>query len=337
MTAFRLKSFHFRREREATWRALEDLVGRAEKRGVRALSPAELERLPSLYFATLSSLSVARSISLDRNVVAYLESLAGRAYFLVYGARTDLLTSIADFFRWRFPAAVRRLALPFAVALLTFIVGAVAGYVLVADNPDWYYSFVGDDLADGRTPTASTEYLRDGLVRDNTSEASALSLFATYLFTHNAKIGLLCFALGFALGVPTIILVAQNGLMFGAFTALYASRGLFVDLWGWLLIHGVTELLAIILCAAAGIALGGAVAFPGVHGRLANLAAKGRLAGEVAVGAVVMFMIAGLLEGLGRQLITDTSLRWLIAMTTALGWGLYFTFVGRTADRGGDR
>jgi len=337
MTTFRLKSFHFRREREANWRALEDLVGRAERRGVKSLSPAELERLPSLYFATLSSLSVARSISLDRNVVEYLESLAGRAYFLVYGARSDLLTAIVDFFARRFPAAVRSLKGPFLLAAITFVIGAVAGYVLVTENADWYYSFVGESLADGRTPTASTEYLREGLVRDNTSGASALSMFATYLFTHNAKIGLLCFALGFALGVPTLLLVLQNGLMFGGFTALYASRGLFVELWGWLLIHGVTELLAIVLCAAGGLALGGAVAFPGSHGRLANLATQGRLAAQVAIGAVAMFLIAGLLEGLGRQLITDTSLRWLIAGTTALAWTLYFTMAGRSLDHGGDR
>ena len=109
MAEFRLKSFHFRREREATWRALDELVGRAEKRGVKTLSSTELVRLPSLYFATLSSLSVARSISLDRNVVEYLESLASRSFFLVYGSRTNLWEAIIDFFVWRLPAAVRRL------------------------------------------------------------------------------------------------------------------------------------------------------------------------------------------------------------------------------------
>ena len=217
MTEFRLKSFHFRREREATWRALEEVVDRAEKRGVQALSSTELVRLPSLYAATLSSLSVARSISLDRNVVEYLESLAGRAYFLVYGARTNFWEAMAEFFAWRLPAAVRRLKLPFAIALTAFLAGVAAGYILTAANADWFYSFVDEDLAGGRTPTASTEFLRDGLFDEDTGDASALSFFATYLFTHNAKIGMLCFALGFALGLPTIILLVQNGLMLGAF------------------------------------------------------------------------------------------------------------------------
>lgn len=337
MNDFRLKSFHFRRERETTWRALEELVGRAEKRGVKTLSSAELVRLPSLYAATLSSLSVARSISLDRNVVEYLESLASRSYFLVYGARTDLWQAIVDFFAWRLPVAVRQLRGPFAIALSAFAAGVLAGYMLTAGNPDWFYSFVDEDLASGRTPTASTDFLREGLYEENTESTSALSFFATFLFTHNAKIGMLCFALGFALGLPTLLLLLQNGLMVGAFFSLYASRGLGLDLGGWLLIHGVTELLAIILCGAAGLALGGAVAFPGVHGRLANLAATGRIAARVVLGAVGLLLIAGLLEGLGRQLITDTSLRYVIAATTAVGWCLYFGFVGRNRLDGGDR
>jgi uncharacterized membrane protein SpoIIM required for sporulation len=336
MAEFRLKSFHFRREREATWRALDELVGRAEKRGVKTLSSTELVRLPSLYFATLSSLSVARSISLDRNVVEYLESLASRSFFLVYGSRTNLWEAIIDFFVWRLPAAVRRLKGPFAIAVFAFLAGVLAGYVLTAANADWYYSFIDEGLAGGRTPTASTESLRRGLFDDTPGDANALSFFATFLFTHNAKIGIMCFALGFAFGLPTIILLVQNGLMMGAFFALYASRGLGFELGGWIFIHGVTELLAIILCGAAGLALGGALAFPGAHSRLANLASTGRVAAQVVIGAVALLLIAGLLEGLGRQLITETSLRYGIAATTAMAWLLYFGFAGRNrAD--GDR
>jgi uncharacterized membrane protein SpoIIM required for sporulation len=337
MAEFRLKSFHFRREREATWRALDELVGRAEKRGVKTLSSTELVRLPSLYFATLSSLSVARSISLDRNVVEYLESLASRSFFLVYGSRTNLWEAIIDFFVWRLPMAVRRLAVPFAISAFAFLAGVLAGYVLTAANADWYYSLVPEELASGRTPTASTEYLRKGLFDETPGDTNALSFFATYLFTHNAKVGMMSFALGFAFGLPTIILLVDNGLIMGAFLALYASRGLAIDLDGWLFIHGVTELLALILCGAAGLALGGALAFPGSHGRLANLASTGRLAGQVVIGAVALLVIAGLLEGLGRQLIADTSLRYAVAATTAVAWLLYFGFAGRKRIHGDSR
>ena len=53
-------------------------------------------RLPGLHRAALSSLSVARAISLDRNVVEYLEMLATRAHFAVYGTKRHLREAVAD-------------------------------------------------------------------------------------------------------------------------------------------------------------------------------------------------------------------------------------------------
>ena len=73
MSEIKLRSAQFRREREARWRELEGLIARVEKRGIRALTAKELHSLPVLYRVAISSLSVARSISLDRNVIEYLE------------------------------------------------------------------------------------------------------------------------------------------------------------------------------------------------------------------------------------------------------------------------
>src|SRR4029079_13040068 len=68
-----VNSIAFRRERQATWAELEMLVARIEGDGLQELSPEDTSRLPTLYRATLSSLSVARAISLDANLLAYLE------------------------------------------------------------------------------------------------------------------------------------------------------------------------------------------------------------------------------------------------------------------------
>jgi len=130
-----LKSAAFRAEREASWRELEGLVGRVEKDGVRALSPAELSRLPVLYRATLSSLSVARAISLDRNVLDWLESLCGRAYLAVYGTRRHLREALGDFFARRFPRAVRAHAWQLALSWLLLLLGALAGWALTRADP----------------------------------------------------------------------------------------------------------------------------------------------------------------------------------------------------------
>jgi uncharacterized membrane protein SpoIIM required for sporulation len=156
-----------------------------------------------------------------------------------------------------------------------------------------------------------------------------LYVFATSLFSHNAGIGMFAFALGFALGVPTVLLLFYNGLTLGAFLALYASRGLTWDLVGWLSVHGTTELLAIVLCGGGGLVLAAAIIFPDRETRLESLARRGRAAGTLIMGAVLMLFVAGLLEGFARQLVTDITTRYLIGGIMLAFWLTYFTLGGR--------
>jgi uncharacterized membrane protein SpoIIM required for sporulation len=322
-----VKSLEFRKERESSWRELESLVARVEAAGLRTLNAAELSRLPVLYRATLSSLSVARAISLDANVSSYLESLAARAYVCVYGAKRPPLEAAGRFLAERFPAAVRALRRHLALAAALLALGTLAGMALTAGDPNRFYALVDEDYAQGRTPASTNEELRHALY-DDKHPADLLGAFAMYLFTHNARIGMLCAALGFAAGVPVMLLLLSNGLLLGAFAALYESRGLGLEFWAWILPHGVTELLAVALCGAAGLSVGESLLFPGRHTRLANLGLRGREAGVVVLGAVLMLLLAGLVEGIFRQTVHSVPLRLsLAALSTAL-WLVYFTRVG---------
>jgi uncharacterized membrane protein SpoIIM required for sporulation len=336
MAELKLKSHRFRAEREADWARLERLMDRAETRGAKALSDADLLAVPVLYRATLSSLSVARATSLDQGVIDYLESLTTRAYFFVYGARSTLLERIARFFAQDWPNAVRSLWRETAVSAGIGVVGALVAAFLVLRDPDWYYAFLSRELASGRDPTASTEFLRKGLY-EKPNASDDLASFAAFLFTHNAQIALLAFVVGFAFCAPTVLILAANGCMLGAVLALYISRGLGWQEGGWLMIHGVTELFAITLAGAAGLKIGWTLAFPGERSRVEAAGAAGRTAAVVAAGVVVMLFVAGLLEGFGRQLITDDLARYAIASASALVWGLFFYLPRRAAPPAGGR
>ena len=323
-----LKSFEFRRERQGSWLELERLVEKAERSGLRRLSAPELSRLPLLYRAALSSLSVARAISLDRNVVEYLEGLCARAHGCVYGVRRRLPDALGEFFLRRFPSVVRANSRAILLSLSIVMLGLVVGWWLCADDPERYYAFVGEGLAGGRDPSATTEYLRDGLY-DRGHDQGNLAAFASFLFAHNARVGILAFCLGLLVGFPTFLLLLTTGLMMGAFGWLYGSRGLGPDLWGWLLPHGITEIGAVVLCGAGGFLVAHAIVFPGELSRLDNLAKRGRDAGVLVIGAVCMLLVAGLIEGIFRQTVTDIGTRYIVAFLTLAGWTVYFTRVGR--------
>jgi uncharacterized membrane protein SpoIIM required for sporulation len=312
----------FRAAREHEWGRLEEILRRAEQRSVRALDDEDLRDLPVLYRGALSSLSVARETSLDLELVSYLEGLSARAYFFVYGVRTPLSSRIGAFFARDWPLAMRGLWRETLVSLLLTLVGAVAGYLLVMADHNWYDNFVAPELANGRDFSASADFLRSALY--DRGGDNALSVFATFLFTHNAQISLLCFALGFAFGVPTVMLLTMNATMLGAILALYASYGLTFEIGGWLAIHGTTEMFAIILAGGAGFRIGWSVVFPGEQTRLAAAAQSGRTAAIAMVGVVLMLLCAGLLEGFGRQLIVEDWARYTIGGIMLIFWCTYF-------------
>lgn len=311
----------FRAAHEADWERLERLVTRMEKRSIRALSDDDILALPLLYRTTLSSLAVARDTSLDRGLVTYLEQLTTRAYFQIYGVQTSAWRQLGHFFAHGWPRSVQSLWRETLVCVLLDIAAAVIAYLLVRNDPSWFYGIIPEGLASGRDPSASAEALRATLYD---RQDDMLATFATYLFTHNSQVAIFAFALGFAFAVPTILLILYNGLMLGAFFAVFAAQGLAFNLGGWLAIHGTTELFAIAIAGAAGLRIGMAIAFPGRETRTESAVRAGRTAALAMAGTVLMLAVAGLLEGIGRQTVVDDFTRYSIGAAMLAGWLTYF-------------
>ncbi|MDR3164168.1 MAG: stage II sporulation protein M [Synergistaceae bacterium] len=328
-----LRSAEFRRAREDSWKKLADMLERVERSGIGALSASESTEIALLYRSAVSSLSVARNIALDRGLLLYLENLTLRAYLVVYGPRTGAVSNIAEFFMRGWPRAVRSVRRPLLAAVTAFFVGVIAGYVMVSRDVNNFGLFVSESVAQGRGPASTrSELMNEELFAPWPGFVKTFVVFANSLFRHNARIGILCFGLGFLLGVPTIFLIVSNGAVLGAFTALHAEKELAVDFIGWLSIHGVTEILAVLLAGAAGLAVAHSIIFPGAMSRTDSLASAGRHIAVTVVGCVLMFFIAGIIEGGFRQLIAHTPGRYAFAAATAVLWTCYFVCAGRVKD-----
>ncbi len=330
-----LPSAEFRKGREAAWRDLDALIARVEAKGISALSAEELQRLPTLYRTAISSLSVARTIALDRNLILFLEALALRAYFIVYGPRVGVGESLWTFLRCGFPAVVRANLGAIAFAFCAILVGTIVGFLLAESSEEWVSLLTPEGLSGGRGPASTAAELHDSeIFAPWPGFVASFVVFANVLFQHNTALAILCFALGVAGGAPTLVLLVYQGLVFGAFAALHYNRGLLVDFLGWVSIHGVTEFGALTLCGAGGLAIATTILLPGQYSRLENLSRRGREAAGLAGGAVLMLFVAGLIEGGLRQLIANTPGRFAIAVLTAALWFLYFARAGREAADG---
>ena len=328
-----LRSDRFRQEREVDWQRLEAIVLRMEGGRLGKLSDADVLALPVLYRTVASSLSVARETSLDAATLAYLEGLVQRAWFLVYGPRVSLWGWLRRFFGGEWSRAVRAIWPEMLVALMVMVAGTVVGWMLVASDPDWYHALVPGQFADERAPGATREVLKGTLFGNQDEEA--LSIFAAYLFSNNAGVSILCFALGFAFGIPSLLLLIHNTAVLGAMLWLFNSQGLTLDFVGWLSVHGTTELLGILLSGAAGLHIGRSMAFPGQRPVMQAAAQAGQRAALVLAGVVLMMIVAGLLEAFARQLVDSTLWRMVIGYVMLAFWLSYF-FGLRRSDLAGD-
>jgi uncharacterized membrane protein SpoIIM required for sporulation len=322
-----LRSDRFRLARETDWKRLEAIVLCLEKNRLRRISDDDLLALPVLYRQAASSLAVARETSLDAATLGYLESLVRRAWFQVYGPRISLFGWLRRFIGGEWAAAVRSLWLDVCIALAVMVSGVAVGWLLVDRDRDWFYALVGADMAQGRHPGASRAALAETLTGQQGDDG--LTVFSTFLFSNNAAVTIMAFGLGFAFGLPTLLLLLYNTVVLGALLWVFFHAGLGWEFAAWLSIHGTTELGAILLGGAAGLHVGRSMAFPGERSILSAMSASGRRSAQVMAGAVLMLAVAGMLEGYARQLVENPLARGAIGGAMALIWLTYFLLAGR--------
>jgi uncharacterized membrane protein SpoIIM required for sporulation len=324
-----LRSARFRAEREDDWRRLESLVTQAERRGLQRMDFTAARDLAASYRRATTSLAIAREISLDRALLDYLEALTARAYLCVYAPQERLGGLVRRFFTASAPQALRRSWIFILAGFLCMALGGLTGYLLYVENPSWYFVFLPPELAGGRTPDASTAYLRS-VIYATDPDTTGLGAFAAFLFSHNTRIAIFVFGLGVFLCLPAIALTFYNGLGLGAMLALHVDRGLGWDMGGWLSIHGVTELSAICIACGGGVQLGAAILFPGSLSRREALRRAGRDAVKLALVAAVMLVVAAILEGFFRQTVQDMTSRYAIGWGIGLCWLVWALLAGRS-------
>jgi uncharacterized membrane protein SpoIIM required for sporulation len=324
-----LRSARFRKGREESWRRLEELLAKMDKKGLRALSAEESVDLPGLYQITLSSLSVARNMILDRNLLIYLEGLSFRAYLAVYGPRDTLWEIIKRFIVKDFPESARKLKFHILISFVILLSGFVSGFLVVHEDLNNITSIVPEPLLPVPISATKEYILENEIFQKWPGFKSTFLRLSDFLFQHNSRVAIFAFSTSFLIGLPTIGILFDNGRIIGAVVSLHNEKDLLIPYLAWLSIHGVTEILAILLASAAGLSIAQRIILPGNRSRLKALALYGKEAAGVMIGALMMLFIAAILEGGFRQLVSATSGRAIIAFATLLFWIYYLGYQGK--------
>jgi uncharacterized membrane protein SpoIIM required for sporulation len=303
--------------RRARWDRLAALADRAAARGVRALSPAEIDELALAYRAATSDLAIARTRGEDPVVLEHLNRLTARAHAVVYVATARSGWSrVREFVTRGFPREVRRSWGPIAFCALVTVVAAVVAYVSVSADPSNYAA-----LMSGQEPPVVSKSLHDSNFGFDRAYSSAQ---AALIVTNNVKVAAIAFAGGMTGGLLTGWIILENGLMVGAYSAPFAHAGFGADFWATIAPHGVIELSAIQIAGGAGLVMAGGYLRPGRARRREALVVAARRAGTLMIGVALMLCVAGTIEGFISPQRLPIPVRAAIGAFTALVMLAYF-------------
>lgn len=316
----------------------EELLDRLERLRAGGLAFDELREVGALYRTESVRLARMRERNDDAEAIRHLNALCVRAYTLLYGGsaarragRVPLAVTVADLLGrtwWAQSAAWLLLALGMLIG------GVLAGRDIQA-LPVLIPAGMGYSADSVERLAVSSEARADFLAREAMPIEGRLA-FGSYLFVHNTRVGLLSFATGVLAAIPTILLQLYNGLVLGAFFSIFLRDALPIDFLAWILPHGIPELTAICLCAAAGLILGAAVAAPGRGGRRAALRDAVAPALVLVGCSLPLFVIAAAIESLVRESALGTASRLAFAFAFLLGLLLFLRVSRRLARHRAD-
>ncbi|MCL2626028.1 MAG: stage II sporulation protein M [Cystobacterineae bacterium] len=287
----------FVNEKRHRWESLERLLQIAETQGVGVFSIEEGKAFIRLYRLASSDLAWSQTHAGLSELVDYLNRLVARAYAQVAPRPKLRVGALFLFFLEGFPKHFIREWRLFVLAGGLFLGGAGFGYLAAHSNPELAHHIIPEEHLQ-EDPTQRAQ-------REATGEVAAGDrqvLFASFLFTHNIQVAILCFCMGLTLGIGTAVLLFLNGVLLGGLAWVYAQKGLFAWFCAWILPHGIPEITVICIAGAAGFLLARGIVSPKGKKRGAALYEASKTATQLLLGTFPLFVYAGVIEATLSQI-----------------------------------
>jgi uncharacterized membrane protein SpoIIM required for sporulation/uncharacterized RDD family membrane protein YckC len=278
----------------ARWVEFRRLAERAAADGLDSFRPEELPDFAGRYREAAADLARARTYGVDRTTIAELERLVSAGHNALYRDEQSTWRTLWHTVSAEFPAAVLRARRAVLLAFLIFAATAAGGYRIIRDQPALAEQLLPEEML--RRADAGHDRAAQGRKYGEVS-ATDRPLVASFIIANNVRVAIGCLAGGVFAGVGSLLVLGFNGLMLGSFAGHFANEGLLWYLLEFVVGHGVLELTAIWIAAAAGLLLGLAVVVPGELSRADALVVRGRAAVRMIGMAVVLLAMAGVIEG----------------------------------------
>lgn len=247
--------------------------------------------LSDLYIEVTDHLSYAKTFYKNSNTERYLNQLASKAHQHIYKTKKEPKNRLISFFKTEFPLLFYQHHKALLITFLTFLLFVIVGAFSEANEGDFVRSFLGDGYVN-----MTLENIEKGDPMGVYKKQGEFNMFLG-ITLNNIKVALFAFGYGIMLGIGTLYIMMQNGIMLGSFQYFFYEQDLLWESARTIWIHGTIEISVIVIAGCAGLVMGNGILFTGTLPRLESFK-RGVINGlKILMSTIPFFIIAGFLEG----------------------------------------
>lgn len=269
----------------------------------------------------VDDLAYAKTFYPSGKVTHYINAQASKIYLDIYQNRKEDANRIATFLKYDLPLTIRKHHKVILFSFLLFLLFFVIGFFVAMKDESIPRSILGDSYVDH-----TLENIENGnpfgIYEHGNPFLSWLNLMI-----HNIRVAMLMFVAGIFCGIPSMYMEAQNAVMLGTFDQFFSAKGLGIDFWLVVFVHGTLEITGLIISAAAGIVLGKSFLFPGTIRRIDAFKQGAKDGVKIMIGLIPVFGLAAFFEGFITRLYNDLSILTTIIFALSVVFVIWYFII----------
>ena len=277
-----MRETSFIKNNKKKWKEFEEILEQQKK---------DPDKLNDLFIQITDDLSYSRTFYPNRSVRVYLNNLAQQIFHSIYKNKKSRRSRLMSFWTDELPHLIYNARQEFRLAFFLFVVAFIIGVVSSAMNPEFPRVILGDSYVD-----MTIENIESGDPMAVYKEKGAFGM-SMGITINNLFVAFLIFILGVFYAIGTVFFLIKNAVMVGAFQYFFFEKGVFLESFLTIWIHGTFEISAIIIAAAAGLTMGKGLVFPETYSRLQAFQISARRGLKIMLGIIPLFLLAGFFEG----------------------------------------
>ncbi len=277
--------------------------------------PVDPDEIAKEFTQTVEDLAYAKTFYPSGKITQFINAEASRMYLDIYRNRKEESNRIVRFWKYDLPLTLYKHRRALMFSFIIFAAFFAFGYFAASQDE----SFASAVLGPG--------YVAE--TKQNIAVGNPFGIYETgtpfwmwmYIMINNIKVTVIMFFASILGILPGLFLLSKNAVMTGVFDEFFASRGLGINFWMVVFVHGTLEISAIILSGGAGLVLGKSFIFPGTISRMESFKQGAKDGVKIIVGMMPVLALAAFFESFITRLYNDFSI-----LTTSV-FGLSVVFV----------